>query len=573
VSADRPVGRIVTFYSYKGGTGRSMALANFAWILAASGKRVLAIDWDLEAPGLHRYFRPFLTDPDLFETDGLIDTFWSFAAAALARTPTDAGPQKSNGDDFAGALDDAKRRLNWNFVTGGYIDFVGAGRQGATYSERVNTFDWKRFYELGGANMLDSEKVYLRSCYDWVLIDSRTGVSDTSGISTMQLPDTVVVCFTLNRQSIDGVDAVMRSIQAFRSPTVDGSKIKFFPLATRIENAERERLENARTYARAKLAAFVPQTDAELGPQSGPLRDRGYWDDMEVAYRPWYAFEEVITAFGDASGATRAADTMQAQMEAMARCITGDKTLYMPEILPVDRASVLARYALTEAVSSSGPSSRKIGTGARAQPVEPSTHSIVDPSTPTIADPSADTDFLRGLLAKEQLWRNDRFSSGYLLSNRELDLLTDEDRQLFGRNMLYYVMNSERGRHYARWLRGIFAFNSAIMIGCIVVGLMYAFANWPTLDPSSYKSSYELRSEKVTFAIYFAAGLSTVCCAAWITLTGAGAVFAFLVGEPPYGMTILKSFRLLLNGQALGSTGDYDPDDDSSFTRPRSTSK
>ena len=30
-------GRIVTFYSYKGGTGRSMALANFAWILAASG--------------------------------------------------------------------------------------------------------------------------------------------------------------------------------------------------------------------------------------------------------------------------------------------------------------------------------------------------------------------------------------------------------------------------------------------------------------------------------------------------------------------------------------------------------
>jgi len=41
-------GRIATFYSYKGGTGRSMALANFAWILAASGKRVLAIDWDLK---------------------------------------------------------------------------------------------------------------------------------------------------------------------------------------------------------------------------------------------------------------------------------------------------------------------------------------------------------------------------------------------------------------------------------------------------------------------------------------------------------------------------------------------
>ena len=52
--------RIITFYSYKGGVGRSMALANIAWILASNGKRVLMVDWDLEAPGLHRYFFPFL---------------------------------------------------------------------------------------------------------------------------------------------------------------------------------------------------------------------------------------------------------------------------------------------------------------------------------------------------------------------------------------------------------------------------------------------------------------------------------------------------------------------------------
>jgi len=44
-------GTIVTFYSYKGGTGRTMALANTAWILAAAGNRVLTVDWDLEAPG------------------------------------------------------------------------------------------------------------------------------------------------------------------------------------------------------------------------------------------------------------------------------------------------------------------------------------------------------------------------------------------------------------------------------------------------------------------------------------------------------------------------------------------
>src|SRR5262249_54694871 len=54
------MGEIVTFYSYKGGTGRSMVLANVAYILAWQNqpvqRKVLIIDWDLEAPGLHKYF-------------------------------------------------------------------------------------------------------------------------------------------------------------------------------------------------------------------------------------------------------------------------------------------------------------------------------------------------------------------------------------------------------------------------------------------------------------------------------------------------------------------------------------
>ena len=53
-------GKIVTFYSYKGGTGRTMALANTAWILASNGNKVLVVDWDLESPGLHKYYQPFL---------------------------------------------------------------------------------------------------------------------------------------------------------------------------------------------------------------------------------------------------------------------------------------------------------------------------------------------------------------------------------------------------------------------------------------------------------------------------------------------------------------------------------
>ena len=44
--------QVITFYSYKGGVGRTMALANAAVLLSQWGYKTLVIDWDLEAPGL-----------------------------------------------------------------------------------------------------------------------------------------------------------------------------------------------------------------------------------------------------------------------------------------------------------------------------------------------------------------------------------------------------------------------------------------------------------------------------------------------------------------------------------------
>ncbi|MBL0344368.1 MAG: AAA family ATPase [Anaerolineales bacterium] len=82
---DKTDGKVITFYSYKGGTGRSMALANIAWILASNGKKVLVIDWDLEAPGLHRYFAPFLIDPELHSTTGFIDFLSEYVDASLTK--------------------------------------------------------------------------------------------------------------------------------------------------------------------------------------------------------------------------------------------------------------------------------------------------------------------------------------------------------------------------------------------------------------------------------------------------------------------------------------------------------
>ena len=58
-SADRQISRIVTFYSYKGGVGRTSAMANIAVLLAKQDKSILLMDWDLEAPGLDRFFSKY----------------------------------------------------------------------------------------------------------------------------------------------------------------------------------------------------------------------------------------------------------------------------------------------------------------------------------------------------------------------------------------------------------------------------------------------------------------------------------------------------------------------------------
>src|SRR6185312_5618388 len=123
-------GQIVTFYSYKGGTGRTMALANVAWILASNGLRVLVVDWDLESPGLHKYFHPFLDDSVVAATPGVIEIIREFEWAAANELT--AGDESTRENDwyleYAELLQHAVS-LKWDmFPAHGTLDFISAGR-------------------------------------------------------------------------------------------------------------------------------------------------------------------------------------------------------------------------------------------------------------------------------------------------------------------------------------------------------------------------------------------------------------------------------------------------------------
>jgi WD40 repeat protein/cellulose biosynthesis protein BcsQ len=294
MTAQAPTGKIITFYSYKGGTGRSMALANIAWILASARKRVLVLDWDLEAPGLHRYFRPFLIDKELTSSPGIIDYIIDFCDEAIK--PLAKG-ETLPPDWYVAHADISRYRISIDyayFPDGGKIDFVPAGQQGTTYATRVNAFNWQEFYQrLGGGAFLAATRERMREKYDYILIDSRTGVSDTAGICTVQMPDVLIVFFTFNNQSIEGAAAVAQSVYDQRGKERQRGTHKFQILAvpTRVDQTELKKLRQRKVYAHWRFNPFLEQISAG--------ERKSYWGTVEVPYVPYFAYEEVLAPFND----------------------------------------------------------------------------------------------------------------------------------------------------------------------------------------------------------------------------------------------------------------------------------
>ncbi len=187
---------ITTFYSFKGGVGRSMALANAAVELAKRGRRVLAVDFDLEAPGLDTFdvLRPRDGVP------GIIDFVHEYLDSNRA---PDAGRFLARSPDIGDR--------------GGELWIMPSGAQQASYAAHFNQIDWAELYEKrDGYLLFEDLKAQWQQIVnpDYVLIDSRTGHTDTGGICTRQLPDAVAILFFPNEQNLRGLAKVVSDIRA-----------------------------------------------------------------------------------------------------------------------------------------------------------------------------------------------------------------------------------------------------------------------------------------------------------------------------------------------------------------------
>lgn len=201
----------ITFYSFKGGVGRSMAAINVAGILASRGFRVLVIDMDLEAPGLSFLASAARADEPVSQlgfVDFLLDAVRSGADADLFTLPA--------AEAVARYCAPYELPPEFRRTPEGSLSIMPAGRLDADYSRRLEQLDLPGLYRDGtGASLLQAFKqtVCDARLFDYVFVDSRTGFSDESGICTRDLADCLIVVSGLNRQNVEGTTQFLATLR------------------------------------------------------------------------------------------------------------------------------------------------------------------------------------------------------------------------------------------------------------------------------------------------------------------------------------------------------------------------
>ena len=363
---------IFTFYSYKGGVGRSMALANVGEYLYSRGARVVLVDWDLEAPGLETFF---FDDPkrlaDVRSQLGLIDLLEDYkrrflkARASVSDASDGVSPQVltqllpietylfpvHEPKPGAGALWLLPAGWRTTPTPSSAAPVGNADDRFSKYAALVQSFDWSDFYtRFEGEAFFDWFRTELLSSpgaadgadttpVDAVLIDSRTGVTEVGGIATRQLAD-VVVCLTApNYQNLAGVADMSRSF--LHKDVLEARKqsnLEVVIIPARVDETG-ETTEQNKFRERFDALTTPPRTFAHLNIDP--------WD-LLIPYVTKYAYAETLTV--------NAANTNQ-RLERAYKNLTTHLVLFTPgesrlrsvfatEIRSVSHAAVPRVYVL-----------------------------------------------------------------------------------------------------------------------------------------------------------------------------------------------------------------------------------
>ncbi|MGD1809170.1 P-loop ATPase, Sll1717 family, partial [Dapis sp. BLCC M126] len=190
---------IATFYSFRGGVGRSTALGLVAGILATEKKRrVVIVDFDLEAPGISILLE---SDIDLInqENYGVLDYLYQRFLNPEEKFP----PIES-------CIYQVELKAR------GELFLVPVGEYDENYIHRLAELDrgtLQAFYRRENnpvQQLIEDIKEQLNP--DVILIDARPGFNDTSAIALLDLADLGIICFSPTDQSFKGLSWIVQTV-------------------------------------------------------------------------------------------------------------------------------------------------------------------------------------------------------------------------------------------------------------------------------------------------------------------------------------------------------------------------
>jgi len=295
-------GKIITFYSFKGGVGRSMALANVAALLSKYGKKILIVDFDLEAPGIENYFKENVLN---YNKNGVsislnkINSDFKFSRSraecnGLLEIIEDIAEEenKINWKNCLMSVNSSKHNIKLDILPAGkeaseYASKLKSDKEASDYASKLQRINWDfLFNERDLANKLETIRNEWKNEYDFIFVDSRTGISDIGGICTIYLPDIVAFLFTTNQASLLGCTDVIRRAKAARKKLpYDRTSLITIPIPSR----------DVSIYERDSSYSWRPVFDVELAeffndwlPIGTPIRT--VIETFIIPFFPYWSF-------------------------------------------------------------------------------------------------------------------------------------------------------------------------------------------------------------------------------------------------------------------------------------------
>jgi len=289
------VTKVVTFYSYKGGVGRTMALVNVAHVLARDGWRVLMVDFDLEAPGMTHFFREQVRNRPKTVTKDALDLLLH-AKSTINWDPIEKKPKppelpKSLAEYVVPIpLPDKWKDKVIPYRTG-RLDLLPAtldpvepeeapeAEPSQNYLQRMDMLDLQGVFDTGGprhwfgnhvrqyfvnarfrtkGDILFTLRDKVWAAYDIVLVDSRTGLNEVAGLCIGPLCDALVICTGLNDQSIYGTKYFMKKSGLFDKDKAKPYTLVAGPVPPWHTRESDERIALLRKELRCETSADIP---------------------------------------------------------------------------------------------------------------------------------------------------------------------------------------------------------------------------------------------------------------------------------------------------------------------------